>query len=243
MMDTLDHVVFSIIIPTKNEEKQISDCLEKIYQQDTDLPFEVIIVDSSSTEQTHDIGKAFTANVIEEPRKGKGIAVHTGARTAKGSILCFTEADCHVPPNWLTVIHNEFQNNLDTVAVTGDYDYHDSTRFYNLLLKIALFLSIRGYYLLYKNHYIRGTNFAVRASSYKQAGEFSLQAKELQDVEFGLRLRKFGKIRFIPSMKIKTSARRIQGRLFRFIIEFIPPFYKLYILKQVPTDVTYQDIR
>jgi glycosyltransferase involved in cell wall biosynthesis len=239
MMDTLGHVVFSIIIPTKNEEKQISQCLEKIYQQDTDLPFEVIIVDSSSTEGTHDIGKTFNAIVIEEPHLGKGIAVHSGARTAKGSILCFTEADCRVPPNWLTVIHNEFKSNPDTVAVVGDYDYHDSTWFYNLLLKIALSLSIWFFYLFYKNHSIRGTNFAVRASSYKQAGEFSLQAKEFQDVEFGLRLRKFGKIRFVSSMKIKTSARRVQGRLFRFIKEFIPPNYKLIILKQVPTEATY----
>jgi glycosyltransferase involved in cell wall biosynthesis len=242
-MDAAARVVFSVIIPTKNEEKQIGDCLESVFAQDTRLPFEVILVDSSSTPHTRAIGERFQAVVVEEPRPGKGLAVHSGARRARGDILCFTEADCRVPPHWLSAIGRAFEDHPDTVAVTGEYDFHDAGRVYNLLKSIGLPISIWVYYALYGSHSIRGTNFAVRASAYRQAGEFSLQAKEFQDVELGLRLRRLGKIRLVPAMKVTTSARRIQGRLFRFIKEFTPAIYRLLVLKKVPDRATYDDIR
>lgn len=243
MTDSSKPVVFSIIIPTKNEEKQIAACLEKIFQQDTTLPYEVIIVDSSSTELTASICKLFTTTVIKEHRAGKGIAVNTGAHHARGKYLCFTEADCRVPSDWLSVIYDEFQKADGLVAVVGDYTYYDSTWFYDFLLRITMPLGIWGFYLLYHNHSLRGTNFAVRTSAYLQAGGFLVQARELQDVEFGLRLRKFGRIRYLPAMRVKTSARRVQGRLSKFIREFIPVVFRLLVLKKVTTRSTYEDIR
>jgi hypothetical protein len=83
----------------------------------------------------------------------------------------------------------------------------------------------------------------VKAEVYRQAGEFSLHAKEFQDVELGLRLRKFGRIRFVKAMKIQTSARRIQGRMWKFIKEFAPAIYRLLVLRQVPEKATYEDVR
>ena len=242
-MGDLGDVVFSIIVPTKNEEKQISECLEEIFKQDTTLPFEVILVDSSSTKETHTIGDSFGAKVIFESRLGKGIACNTGANNARGSILCFTEADCRVPKHWLSAIYSELSNDPKHIAVVGDYDYHDASWFYNFLLNISMPVSVWLYYLIFNNHSLRCTNFAVKAHAYRQAGGISLNAKEFQDVELGLRLRKFGKINFSSSIKITTSARRVQGRIFKYLIELIPALFKLLILKQVPDKATYEDIR
>lgn len=236
-------VVFSIIIPAKNEENQILACLEKMFQQDTALPYEVIVVDSSSNEQTASLCKRFNVTVVKEPGVGKGIAVNNGASHARGRYLCFTEADCRVPPDWLSVIGREFQKGDDIVAVVGDYTYYDSTWFYDFLLKITMPLGIWIYYFLYRNHSLRGTNFAVRASAYVQTGGFLVQARELQDVEFGLRLRKQGSIRYLPAMRVMTSARRVQGRLAKFIREFTPVVFRLLVLKKVTTRSTYEDIR
>ena len=45
----------SIIIRSKNEERLIGRVLTAIFQQDVDLRFEVIVIDSGSTDGTLDI--------------------------------------------------------------------------------------------------------------------------------------------------------------------------------------------
>ena len=243
MAHPTSHTILSIIIPTKDEEEQLPGCLETVQEQDIHLPWELIVVDSSSTPISQEIAKKYGARVIIEQRLGKGIAVYTGAEAAKGEILCFTEADCRLPEDWLQNIYNEFSNDPDTVAVTAHYDYFDSGWLYNLILDIFLPISVWGYYLIYRNHSIRGTNFAVRASAYQQAGKFSLEAKEFQDVELGLRLRRLGKIRFVRRLKILTSSRRIRGRIFEYLLEFAPAIYKLFVQHRLVTKATYKDIR
>jgi glycosyltransferase involved in cell wall biosynthesis len=242
-MDASAKPVFSIIIPTKNEEKQIEACLERVFRQEIDAPYEVILVDSSTNPHTREIAAQLGATVIHEPRPGKGLAAHTGARAARGAFLCFTEADCRVTPHWLSAIQQEFQEHPEAAAIASDYDFHDAGWFLNLVKSVFLPISIWGYYLLYRSHSIRGTNFAVRASIYRQAGEFSLQAREFQDVELGLRLRKYGPVRFVRGMKITTSARRIQGRMFKFVKEFTPAIFRLLVLKKIPEQATYEDVR
>lgn len=53
-----------IIIRTKNEEKWVGECLRKIFAQ-TYRNFEVIVVDSGSTDKTLDIVKKFPVKLIQ----------------------------------------------------------------------------------------------------------------------------------------------------------------------------------
>lgn len=55
----------SVIIITKDEEKNISDCLESVEWAD-----EIIVVDSESTDKTVDIAKQFTDKVISRKWEG-----------------------------------------------------------------------------------------------------------------------------------------------------------------------------
>lgn len=54
----------SIIIRTKNEEKWLGHCLKRIFSQ-TNNDFEVIIVDSGSTDKTLEIANSFTTHIIK----------------------------------------------------------------------------------------------------------------------------------------------------------------------------------
>ena len=233
----------SIIIPTKNEERLLPGCLDSLKKQDTQSSWELLIIDSSDSDKTAQIAIKYGARVIKEERLGKGLALSTGANEAKGQILCFTEADCILPPNWLSVIESEFNRNPDLVALTSDYSFHDSSWTYNFILKFFLPISIWGYYILYNNHSLRGTNFAVKASAYHKCGGVSQTAKEFQDVELGLRLREVGKIRFVRAMRNKTSDRRIRGRLLVYIKEFVPTIWNLLVLRKIQEESTYEDIR
>ncbi len=87
----------SIIIPAKNEEKNIRCCVEKLLAQDYPR-FELIAVNDNSTDQTESILKALGTVYVNAPPTppgwtGKNFAIHSGLLKAKGSWLLFTDAD------------------------------------------------------------------------------------------------------------------------------------------------------
>lgn len=93
----------SIIIPTYNEAKVITQKLNNIYMQDYPRDrFEVIIVDSGSTDGTIELVREWVkghgdvnVRVIEEGvrRGGKMHALNTALRSTKGDIIVVTDAD------------------------------------------------------------------------------------------------------------------------------------------------------
>ena len=86
----------SIILPTLNEEKGILETLKQINKLDIDK--EVLVVDGLSTDNTVRNAKAHGAKILLEKRKGKGIAMATGVKNAKSSIVCFLDGDGTYPP-------------------------------------------------------------------------------------------------------------------------------------------------
>jgi glycosyltransferase involved in cell wall biosynthesis len=89
----------SIIIPTLNEERGIVETLKQISQ--LDITKEILVVDGLSTDNTQKNAKQYGAKVIEEKRKGKGIAMATGVENAKSNIICFMDGDGTYPPRFI----------------------------------------------------------------------------------------------------------------------------------------------
>ena len=87
----------SVIVPARNEEACLADCLHSLVQQ-AGASFEVIVVDDHSTDATRAIAESFPVRVIPaDPLplgwSGKCNAAWSGARVAKGKWLLFTDAD------------------------------------------------------------------------------------------------------------------------------------------------------
>lgn len=111
----------SIIIPARNEEKNISNCLESIANQTYPKElYEVIVIDDHSSDSTAEIvttfsGKNirlikledFTDNSILNSYKKK--AVETGIGQAKGNLVITTDADCIALPSWLEIIASYYE--------------------------------------------------------------------------------------------------------------------------------------
>lgn len=85
----------SIIILTKNGEDQIGSCLEGVFRQKTKYFYEVIVVDSGSTDNTVKIAKEFDVQLIKiKPEEfGHGKTRNLGARLAKGLYLVYLTQD------------------------------------------------------------------------------------------------------------------------------------------------------
>jgi glycosyltransferase involved in cell wall biosynthesis len=242
-MENSTHPLISVIIPARNEAKLLPKCLSSLAHQRTNVSYEVIVVDTNSEDDTPVIARSFGAHIVNEPRKGKVYAFRTGADAATGDILCFAEADCILPANWIQTITDYLERHPDVVAVSGTYTFHSSTPFYNLLAPIVHGLAQLIYYLLYGTFSLRGSNFAIRKSAYDAVGGFPDNYFELYDVELGQRVARIGLIHHVPAMEIQTSDRRFRGRILRFIFEFVPSFIRNILLKRPFQSQTYEDIR
>lgn len=107
----------SIIVPTYNEapviERRINNLLSQEYPDDK---FEVIIVDSGSTDDSPVIAGEIGRNnpnvkVLEEgERRGKASAINLGKSIAKGDIILVTDANTMFDINVLKEITPHFRN-------------------------------------------------------------------------------------------------------------------------------------
>ena len=103
----------SVLVPARDEEKNIGACLESLQKQDY-RNFEVIVLDDNSSDNTAGIvaGMAAADNRIQlskgepvpEGWAGKPFACHQLAQRAKGSWLLFTDADTRHSPHMLRSI-------------------------------------------------------------------------------------------------------------------------------------------
>src|SRR5271157_1410279 len=104
----------SVIVPARNEEDCLGDCLRSLVSQSEDAwllgrDWEILLVDDHSTDQTHAIAAGFSGvTVLQAPALGKGWtgkanAVWAGAQAAPGEWLLFTDADTIHSPGHLSV--------------------------------------------------------------------------------------------------------------------------------------------
>jgi len=242
-MKNIQHPLVSVIIPARNEAKLLPKCLSSLAHQRTQVNFEVIVIDTNSEDGTPAIARSFGAQIVNEPRKGKVYAFRTGANAAKGDILCFAEADCILPTNWIQTITDYLKQHPKVAAISGIYSFYASTPILNLLAPIVHGLALGIYYLLYGSCSLRGSNFAIRRSAYDIVGGFSENYFELYDVELGRRVSKIGLIHYVPEMEIKTSDRRFRGRILRFVFEFLASFVRNILFKRPHPSQIYEDIR
>jgi chlorobactene glucosyltransferase len=140
----------SVIIPARNEQRNIERCvrsvLATIYSS-----IEVIVVDDHSTDGTVDIVRAIARlddrlRVVAAPDLpagwfGKQWACATGARSARGELLLFTDADTRHAPDLITRSVNALQNRrADLLTVVGHQEMHSfwerivQPQFFGLLL-------------------------------------------------------------------------------------------------------------
>tara|TARA_Y100001960_G_C14577325_1_gene778925 strand:+ start:194 stop:871 length:678 start_codon:yes stop_codon:yes gene_type:complete len=82
----------SIIIPTLNEARYLSETLVKIQQLS---PHEIIVSDGGSDDDTLKIAAKFTPHLIKG-NSGRAMQMNAGAQLATGDLLLFVHADSYI---------------------------------------------------------------------------------------------------------------------------------------------------
>ena len=101
----------TVIVPVRNGEQTIQPLLESLQKLDYERnEVELIVVDGNSTDKTREIVQEYPVELIIEKRKGLNLARNVGIKHGNGEIVAFTDADCVVPPNWITKIVENFKD-------------------------------------------------------------------------------------------------------------------------------------
>ncbi len=140
----------TIIIPFRNEEKNIGKLLRSISQLNYPKEkLEIITINDSSTDNSIAEIKSFqnailpaTLKIIElqdvsHTNYGKKSAVNYGIQIAKSEIIVSTDADCIVYPNWINSLLAYLSP--QTMLVCGPVRYNDNNSTWSKLLQLEFF--------------------------------------------------------------------------------------------------------
>jgi glycosyltransferase involved in cell wall biosynthesis len=99
----------SVIVPARDARATLPRTLEAIAAQDIAEPFEVIVVDDGSRDDTARIADAASVaepagppvTVLRQAASGPAVARNAGVARSSGAVLAFCDADVFPAPGWL----------------------------------------------------------------------------------------------------------------------------------------------
>ncbi|MFN3909766.1 MAG: glycosyltransferase [Candidatus Anstonellaceae archaeon] len=230
----------SVIIPTLNEEKNIIKTLRAIKAQKVKSDVEIIIADGGSTDKTIELARKYADKIVVEHTRTIAAGRQAGADVAEGEILVYTDADAVPEKNWLEKISMAFENKK-IVAAYGWIIPLKGNKIEVFILKylalvVAYLSSIIGW------DYLAGSNMAIRTSSFKKVGGMNIHLTTGEDIDIIKRLRKIGKVVFVPQAVVRYSMRRIRNWGYKKYFLFHAKNYFMFHLFN-KTEKHYEPIR
>jgi glycosyltransferase involved in cell wall biosynthesis len=112
----------SIIIKTLNEEKRIAATIESALSALGEIPGEVVIADSGSSDRTVEIASRYPvviAQIMPPARPSCGIGPQLGFQHSRGDYLCLLDGDMLLDPGFLGDAIRFLERNPRVAGVTG----------------------------------------------------------------------------------------------------------------------------
>lgn len=213
----------SIIIPARNEEKNITACVESLSKSTYPVnKFEIIVVDDRSDDNTFllllelqkRIKNLKVIKLDESSQKGnllgKPGAVQAGIDNSSGEIILMTDADCVFKPDWISTLVHPY-NNSEVLMVCSSTTTNLDTTFDVVQAIDWLYSSAlaRGGVGLNKVVGCFGNNFSIRRETFEKLGgyrkinftvteDFALM-KSVDDLPSNTKSEKINKIMYLSN--------------------------------------------
>lgn len=204
---------FTVIIPVLNEEKVIPKLLQSLLTQRYH-PFEAVVVDGKSTDDTMSIldtfkskyknaGISYTVKQINTP--GVSRQRNEGARHARGKYLMFFDADVWLPEHYLLSLSRTIQERNVTFCTTR-YRHEKKSKtvddLFYLINKISSDLH---------KPIVPGFCYCIKKSIFYSAKGFDNSIRMGEDYELAHRIQKKGyEPVFLDSPILFVSPRRLE---------------------------------
>ena len=130
-------VSISVVVPVYNGAKTLRACLSAIATQALRVPFEAIVVDDGSTDETAMVAREFDVRVVRRENGGAPAARNTGILCARGEWVAFTDADCVPSRTWLARLLAKAMSDPKALGAAGKTvglgSTSDAARFVDLM--------------------------------------------------------------------------------------------------------------
>jgi len=186
--------MISVIIPCYNDWDTLLKLLESLYKSSfTD--FEIIVVDDCSTVNSSEALTQYPMRLLRlEKKSGPATARNQGASIAKGEILLFLDADVMVERDTLDYIDRRYREDPHLKCLVGVYASEPVNAgffpLYKALLATYWFQDLSEY------NCFETACGSIKKDVFDEIGGFdeSFKGAEVEDYEFGYRLRQKYKI-------------------------------------------------
>lgn len=227
-------LLFSVIIPTLNEEESLGICFRSLMKQ-TYREFEVIIVDGGSHDSTIDMAERNGFDILEVEKTRPhdvSAAKNEGARHAKGDALFFLDADTAMEPNCLKALVEEYRE-FEVAGVAcrvlpfdGNGLERAMYQVNNALAKAANRVGIHELSYFSCHSYRKG--------SFEKAGGFREDLFACEDLDLSLRLRRLGRYIVTPKTTLWTSPRRLREWTYRgYVLRYLRYLAQYYMMNRI----------
>ncbi len=172
----------SVIITTRNEEKNIENCLKSVICQ-TYKNIEIIVVDNNSKDKTKEISKKYTKKVFNKGPERSAQRNYGIIKKAKGKFVIFLDADMILSPSIIEKCVEKME--------TGKYS---ALHIPEIVLGKGFFSSVRRFERsFYNGTVIDGVRFLVR-EDFVKVGGFDETMSGPEDWDLDKRIKQIGKI-------------------------------------------------
>ncbi len=227
----------SIVIPTLNEEKFISNLLNDVLNN-TYKDYEIIVSDSGSEDNTKEIVKEFTAKnpdiTLVNAGKGAATARNCGAAQAKGAYILFLDADQRIPEDFIERSMEEMKRR--GLGIGGHYSKPTGDKFID-----KVFWFVCNNLLFRPAQYClpgasTGSGLIIKRDIHETVKGFNEEIHVTHDHDYVRRASKIGKFRMLKSTKSSFNMRRFdeEGRTKLYIKYALLMFYHLLHSKKTP---------
>ena len=195
--------MLSIIIPTLNEEINLTFLLESIKKQGLDN-YEVLVADAGSTDRTREIARKYNCRIVSGglPARGR----NEGAKVARGDILLFLDADLVLGDGFLRSALKEFKiRGID--AASFCLEPNKGSTGTKLLLDLFYNWPIR-----FSEKFLPpgAQAILVKRAIHEHLGGFDEEIKLAEDHEYMRRASDIGRYAILRSDRVYISLRRFE---------------------------------
>lgn len=203
----------SIVIPARNEEKNIEWMLKELHDNLTEVDHEIILSDDASTDKTREIAAKYATVVPHITDKKRTIAANrnNGAKSAQGEYLVFVDADIFVPnPNhFFKTLLADFAAIPNLVAATVKIEIlPEQASFWDRLI-LWIVNAVRRIDNNWRHKGIASGEFQMmKRDVFEKLHGYNEFLPIAEDLELFERLSKMGRTYFDWNLKVYTINRR-----------------------------------